>query len=333
MDEGLRWHGDDELSDGLIDLAVNVRQPSPPDWLAEVLAGTISRLGAYPDARPARAAIAARHGVGEELVLPTAGGAEAFTLLARGLPTRSAAVVHPQFTEPEAALRVAGVPVRQVLLEGPVYALDPGLVPEEADLVVVGNPTNPTGVLHPAEALRGLCRPGRVVLVDEAFSDAVPGEPESLIGPGMSGLLVARSLTKTWSLAGVRAGYVVGDPELVARLAEQQPHWSVSTPAIAAMVATATPAAVAEAEAAAVRLAEHRAHLVDGLTRAGLEVVGGQHAPFVLVRGPEGLRETLRAKGFAVRRCDTFPGLGAEFVRLAVREPAVTDALLAAVRG
>ncbi|OYN98499.1 aminotransferase [Enemella evansiae] len=349
-EDPLRWHGDDELGAGptgaLIDLAVNVRRPAPPAWLAEVLAGTIGELGAYPDAGPARRALAARHQVAVEQVLPTAGGAEVFTLVARGSGVRRAAVVHPQFTEPEAALRAAGVPVERVLLPGPDFALDPDLVPADADLVVVGNPTNPTGVLHPAATLRALARPGRVLLVDEAFMDAVPTlverarnerveatptEPESLISPVMPGVLVARSLTKTWGLAGIRAGYAVGDPTLIDRLAAQQPHWSVSTPALAAMVATSSPEALAEAGREVASITEQRAHLVTRLREAGLEIVGGRSAPFVLTRGPVGLRERLRAEGFAVRRCDTFPGLDERYLRLAVREPVVSDALAAAL--
>ena len=54
-------------------------------------------------------------------------------------------------------------------------------------------------MLHPAAALRALRSPGRVVLVDEAFADAVPGEAESVAGE--PGFLVFRSLTKTWALA------------------------------------------------------------------------------------------------------------------------------------
>ena len=86
------------------------------------------------------------------------------------------------------------------------FTLDPALVPDDADLVVVGNPTNPTGVLHPADLLRSLQRPGRLVVVDEAFMDTVPGEAETLAGD--RGVLVIRSLTKHWSIPGVRAGYV-----------------------------------------------------------------------------------------------------------------------------
>ncbi|OEV21637.1 aminotransferase, partial [Streptomyces nanshensis] len=77
-----------------------------------------------------------------ERVLLTAGAAEAFVLLARALPARRPVVVHPQFTEPEAALRDAGHRVERVLLrpeDG--FRLTAGAVPEAADLVVVGNPT------------------------------------------------------------------------------------------------------------------------------------------------------------------------------------------------
>ena len=119
---------------------------------------------------------------------------------------------------------------------------------------MIGNPTNPTSVLHPAAALRALLRPGRTVVVDEAFMDAVPGEPDSLIADQMTGLIVLRSLTKTWALAGLRAGYAVGDPPLIDALRHQQPPWSVSTPALAAITACLTPAALAEA-------AKRRRHL------------------------------------------------------------------------
>ena len=83
-------------------------------------------------------------------MLPTAGGAEAFTLLARALQPERPVVVHPQFTEPEAALRAAGRrPERVILPETDGFRFDPDLVPDDADLVMIGNPTNPTSVLHP----------------------------------------------------------------------------------------------------------------------------------------------------------------------------------------
>ncbi|GGR91734.1 aminotransferase [Streptomyces aureoverticillatus] len=336
----LRHHGDAEVRgrDELVDLAVNVRAGTPPSWLKQCLAESLDGLAAYPDGRAARAAVAARHGVAPERVLLTAGAAEAFVLLARALRVRRPVVVHPQFTEPEAALRDAGHVVGRVLLRAEDgFRLDPGAVPEDADLVVVGNPTNPTSVLHPAADLARLARPGRVLVVDEAFMDAVPGEREALAGRvDVPGLVVLRSLTKTWGLAGLRIGYVLADPALVAELSRAQPLWPVSSPALAAAEACVSPRALAEAGHVAHRVAAERRHLVAGLLELpGVRVVGPAEGPFVLVRvaGGGGVREGLRERGFAVRRGDTFPGLGPEWVRVAVRDRATADSFLSALRG
>ncbi|WP_436984014.1 Rv2231c family pyridoxal phosphate-dependent protein CobC [Streptomyces sp. enrichment culture] len=337
----LRHHGDAEVRDdggSLVDLAVNVRADTPPEWLREHIAASLTGLAAYPDGRAARAAVAERHGLPVERVLLTAGAAEAFVLLARALKVRRPVVVHPQFTEPEAALRDAGHTVGRVLLrEEDGFRLDPAAVPEDADLVVIGNPTNPTSVLHPAGAVASLARPGRVLVVDEAFMDAVPGERESLAGrTDVPGLVVLRSLTKTWGLAGLRIGYVLAAPETVEDLERAQPLWPVSTPALAAAEACVGPRAVAEAAHAAHRIAADRAHLLTGLAPfapAGLRVAGPAQGPFLLIRLPRAaaVRHRLRELGYAVRRGDTFPGLDEEWLRLAVRDRATVDGFLRAL--
>jgi histidinol-phosphate aminotransferase len=264
-----------------------------------------------------------------EEVLLTAGAAEAFVLLARVFAPRRAVVVHPQFTEPEAALRAAGHEVERVILSKD-FTLDPALVPEDADLVVVGNPTNPTSVLHPSEAVAALARPGRTVVVDEAFMDVVPGEPESLASRLPTGIVVIRSLTKTWGLAGLRAGYVLADPHLVGRLTEAQPLWAVSTPALVAVEACSSPEAVAEAEAWAVELGAERDRLAAELSGRGLYVVPEARASFLCLSVPDalGIRALLRQRGYAVRRGDTFPGLGSDWLRIAVRDRPSNDRLL-----
>jgi len=332
----LKWHGDAEVAPGLVDLAVNVRGAVMPEWLAGPLRQSIEDLAAYPDDRAARAALARRHGRDPDEVLPTAGAAQAFVLLAQAVRPRHAVVVHPQFTEPEAALRAAGHPVHRVILPPP-YRLDPGLVPAEADLVIMGNPTNPTSVAHPPDVVASLARPGRLVVVDEAFADTVSGPPIELAGRrDLPGLVVVRSLTKTYGLAGLRVGYLLAAPPLVAELARVQPLWPVSTPALAAMVACASPAAVAYERQLAAALAVDRAYLVAGLTALpGVRLAAEPASSFVLVELPAGtgeaVRQALRHRGFAVRRGDTFPGLGPDHLRVAVREQATSDAFLAAL--
>lgn len=324
----LRHHGDVDAAPGLQDFAVNVRGAAPPAWLRERLVGALDRLGTYPSATDdlrAREAVAARHHRDPDEVLILNGAAEGFALLPSLRPSK-AAVLHPSFTEPEVALRDADVPVHRVMYSDPV--------PDDAELVVVGNPTNPTSELRPAATIRALARPGRVLVVDEAFMDAVPGERESLAGESEHGLLVLRSLTKTWALPGLRAGYVLGHPDLLARLGRHRPHWPIGTLTLEAVAACAEPRAVAEAEQTAQEYAAHREWLTAQLKALpGVRVHEPAAAPFLLIEVANGerIRLRLRDRGIAVRRGDTFPGLTTDHLRLAVREPHRCTDLLAAL--
>ncbi len=305
----------------MLDFAVNVRHDQPPGWLIKRLAARLPDLARYPggdDERAATEAVAARHGRSDDEVVLLAGAAEGFALLSNLRPAR-AAVIAPSFTEPEAALISAGVAVHHVVL-APPFVLTGAQVPDDADLVVFGNPTNPTSVLHAREQILRLRRPGRILVVDEAFADAVPGEPHSLAADPLPDVLVLRSLTKTWSLAGLRVGYALGAPALLARLTARRAHWPVGTLQLAAIAACCAPEAVAEAAAGAERLAALRAEMTAGLGAVGVDVIDGR-APFVLFHTPgaEAIRMRLLDKGIAVRRCDTFVGLGGRYLRAAVR--------------
>ncbi|TSD62494.1 cobyrinate a,c-diamide synthase [Aeromicrobium piscarium] len=327
----LRHHGDVEAVDGAIDFAVNVSSDPRPEWLTDALVLGVTRSDRYPDARPAARAIAHHLARPVEEILPSAGAAEVFGLVARLRPWRQPVIVHPQFTEPDVALRMAGHEPTHVLLPGPDFALATDAVPEDADLVFIGNPTNPTGRLHRIVDLERLRRPGRLVVVDEAFMDALPGEPESLASRSLPGVLVVRSLTKLWAMPGIRAGFATGPAEVIAALRDLQAPWSVSSPAVEAMIACHTPEAAAEARARASRIARDRAVLTDGLSELGVPF-SPSDAPFVLARVGTGVHGRLAAAGYAVRRADTFPGLDGQWVRIAVRPPALTRKLLTALR-
>ncbi|WP_025735071.1 Rv2231c family pyridoxal phosphate-dependent protein CobC [Mycobacterium genavense] len=312
-----RYHGDQAAAPGMLDFAVNVRHAQPPQWLIERLAARLPDLARYPgveDLRRAQDAVARRHGRAREEVLPLAGAAEGFALLP-SLRSARAALLAPSFTEPAIALSAAGVPVHHVVV-GPPFGLDHVDVPADADLVVVGNPTNPTSVLHRREQLLALRRPGRILVIDEAFADSVPGEPESLAADSLPDVLVLRSLTKTWALAGLRVGYALGAPEVLVRLTAHRAHWPVGALQLEAITACSGADAVADA----VRLAQLRAEMVAGLSSIGAEVVDGV-APFVLFRLPHAdeTRNRLHDKGIAVRRGDTFVGLDGSYLRAAVR--------------
>ena len=312
----LRDHGDTQAPVGALDLAVNVRHDTPV-WLRDELAGL--DLASYPAPAAGVAAAAARHGVDPQECLLTNGAAEAFWAIAHGLRPRLAACVHPSFTAPESALRSAGVPVHRVIRRAEDgFALDVAEVPEEADLVVLGRPDNPTGRLEPPENVAALVRPGRTIVVDEAFADFLP-DGESLARVRLPGVLCVRSLTKLWGLAGLRVGYVLGPADLLGHLAPVMQPWPVNTLAVHAVHRLSereTERRQRANEAAAAREA-----LVEGL--AALDVpdlaVWASPANYVLLRTQRpGLRGALLEHDIAVRRCETFPGLDDTYVRIAV---------------
>lgn len=331
VDPLLRLHGDREVAPGALDFAVNVVDAGLPPAAQVLIRRAFEEAGRYPDDRPALSALAARHGRPAGEVLALNGAAEAFWLLASVLQPRRAVCVHPSFTEPEVALRTLGIPASRAFRDPQDFSLDPAAVDPAADLVVVGNPNNPTGNLDPVEVLAALARPGRVLVVDEAFMDFVPGQAASLAGRAdLPGVVVVRSLTKVWALAGIRAGYLLGPADLVARLGAGRQPWAVNAPALAALEAYAREPATA---AIAGRVAAARAGFSAALAALPGVQVWPAVANFLLIAVPDGqrVRAGLAQRGIAVRRADTFPGLTTHHLRLAVRSPEDNARLVAAL--
>lgn len=333
VDPALRRHGDQDVVPGHADHAVNVIAGGPPPWLDDALV-TALRHGAsrYPRAREATEAVAARHGRDAAEVVVSNGAAEALWLLGPALRPALAACIHPGFTEAEAGLRAHGVPVVRVHRDPDRdFALDPAAVPHAADLVVVGNPASPSGTLDPAAAILALRRPGRIVVVDEAFMDLVPGEPGSMATDAPDDVIVIRSLTKALSVPGLRVGYALAAAPLAERLRAVQPPWSANALALAALDAAARHPA--ELAALAERAGAQRADLEQRLSAiAGVRTWPGA-ANFVLIEvahGP-GAVASLRAAGIAVRPAASFPGLHDGHIRITARDPGANAAVAAAL--
>ncbi|QHN26873.1 threonine-phosphate decarboxylase [Gordonia pseudamarae] len=337
-------HGDSDSEAGLTDFAVNVR-PGPPRFVLDALTARLPDLARYPtagdDARAVDAvARAHRRTPGEILLL--SGAAEGFELLPR-LGARHAALIQPSFTEPELALRSAGIPITQVVLDRP-WRLDADgiarLIPADADLVVIGNPTNPTSVLHPADVIEALRAPGRLVVVDEAFADLtldpVSGErePQSVASRRWPDVIVLRSITKTFGLAGLRAGYLLADPAIIDRLSMGRRPWALGTLSLVALAECVGPRGERYCRKVAAEVAEQRSDLIAGLRELGIEPATTPEASFVLIEVDDGLgvKRRLFEQGIAVRSAANFVGLGPGFLRLAVRDRPTTARLIESLR-
>jgi histidinol-phosphate/aromatic aminotransferase/cobyric acid decarboxylase-like protein/adenosyl cobinamide kinase/adenosyl cobinamide phosphate guanylyltransferase len=328
-----RWHGDRAVRAGDADHAVNVMTGGPPAWMRRALEDAlVTEVDRYPDEGPAVEALAMLHDRSADEIVPTNGATEALWLLPAALRPRLAVCVQPIFGEADAALSAHGVNVASVIRDPERgFALDPAQVPTQADLVVLGNPGSPCGTLHPAHAALALRRPGRVVVVDEAFMDLVPGEPGSLAAMRLPDVIVLRSLTKSLALPGLRVGYALAPPALAQRLRDVRPAWSCNALALAALSEAARrPEVFADA-------AERARGERDDLSRRLDAVEGVRQWPgaanYILVQVPDGpgVLDALRRRRIAVRSAATFPGLGANHLRLTARDAAANAHLVAAL--
>lgn len=230
--------------DGVVDLSVGTPVDPVPAVIQEALTGA-AWIPSYPATHgtpalraAAVAALARRHGVTvpAEAVLPTIGSKE----LVAWLPTLLGVgagdlVVIPSLAYPtyEVGARLAGA---EVLRADSTVAVGPA----RPSVVWLNSPANPTGRVLPAEHLRKVVdwarERGAIVVSDECYLTlGWEAEPVSVLHPSVSGdshdrVLAVHSLSKSSSLAGYRAGYVTGDPALVAKLLAVRKHAGMIVP-------------------------------------------------------------------------------------------------------
>lgn len=196
-------------------------------------------------------------------------------------------------------------------------------------LVFLCNPNNPTGTFVAPDTMTrwATAWPGTLFIVDEAYLTFAAHAPSVL--PGLCpNMLVLRSMTKAYALAGLRLGYAVGTPDVLAALQRARPPWSVNALAQAAGIAALQD--TAHLASCLAHIAQARHDLIAGLRALGLAPVPST-THFCLVRVGNGAacRQALLGHGILVRDCASF-GLPA-YIRVATRRPAENARLLTAL--
>ena len=194
------------------------------------------------------------------------------------------------------------------------------------DSVILNNPHNPSGVTFEATEMRSMlalaARRNIRILLDEAFIDFVPEESISSHVLQTDNLIVFRSVTKFFAMAGLRVAYLIAPQSLVATIASFLDPWCVST--LASLAAGAAVQDFSYISNTIQRNSTEREWLSRALAGIGLTVFPG-HANFLLIRLPnerEGANVWERLivdHGIVVRNCGTFEGLDESFMRVAVR--------------
>jgi histidinol-phosphate/aromatic aminotransferase/cobyric acid decarboxylase-like protein len=312
------------------------------------LAEALGQLRHYPDPdySALRYALAEYHRLPADWVLPGNGAAELLTWAARDLAKGPAPVgchlLTPAFGDYGRALVAFGVPVKPWPLSlGEMMgedSLQNAIVGPDVEVagILINNPHNPTGRLWSVDSLKPLLDRADTVIVDEAFMDFVlPDQQQSLIGEldRYPNLVVLRSLTKFYSLPGLRIGYALGHPDRLRRWQRWRDPWPVNALAAAGAIAAV------QDKAFQARtwdwLPPTRTALFDGLRAIpGLYPLAGA-ANYLLVRtttpAPMLQEKLLRSHQVLIRDCLSFPELGADYFRVAVRTAAENERLLTAL--
>lgn len=300
--------------DDIVKLASNENPYGPSPNAIEAISGAALALHRYPDPRghELREALSAHHGVPPEQICLGNGSNELIDLICRVFASRGEHTVfgHPSFPcyrigAVAHELSFTAVPLRGHLHWNVDDLLD--AVTEKTKLLFVSNPNNPTGSHIPGSELERLLRslPPRVLaVIDEAYVEYADAEDFTVateLRNTRDRLAILRTFSKAYALAGLRVGYVLGTPELVAGLNRLRAPFNVGTAGqVAAKVALADDAHLRASVRATVR---ERAKLREALNGAGLDVAPSQ-ANFVLVnvcRPGRAVYEALLRHGVIVR--------------------------------
>lgn len=288
--------------------------PSPKVIEAiKAAAGDSLRLYPSPTAAPARAAIAAHFDLAPSQVALGNGGDELIEMCFRAFAGKGDHVAYPTPTYPlfEPLCRIhEAVPVPHPSTEGWAWADE--LAEDHAPLKFVVNPNSPTGTWSAEAAVEDVVSRSRgVVVLDEAYVDFAP---ESCIGllPRHKNLLILRTLSKSYALAGMRIGYALGDPELVGALDTVKDSYNMDRLAIVAAIA-----AIQDGDHQR-KIVDHvvaeRAWLAEQLRELGFEVAPSA-ANFLFVQPPFGnvaaaVADALRERRILIRHYDREPIAG-----------------------
>lgn len=322
-------HGGASWEDGTIrlDFSVNVHPWGLPPQVRQALQAGTADCARYPD--PActrlRAALARHHGIGADRILCGSGASDLILRLCAWRKPRKALVPAPTFSEYERSVRLFGGemvyhPLRAengfALTEAFLNDIVPGI-----DLVFLCTPNNPTGrLVDPALLARASQRcqaVGALLVVDECFLDFTQAESLLPLLADCPSLLILRAFTKFYGMAGLRLGYLLGDPALLAQIRPFGPEWSVSVPAQQAGAAALDTLPGWKTETLAL-IGEERAWLSRTLADLGLTVYPGD-GNFLLLSGPVDFGARLRDRGILVRDCANFPGLGPGYFRVGLK--------------
>ncbi len=308
--------GEQPQESGWTKLNTNENPYPPSPKVAEAIAAATARLNIYPDpvGTSFRRAVAELFGLDADWILPANGSDENLTMLLRSFidPGELVLSPYPSYILYETLAGLQDGHYERLVLNAD-WSFDFAAIADRvarAKLVFVPNPNSPSGNRWTDEELLRLLPPNGILVVDEAYGDFcdVPHRMELLRRPEGARIVVTRTLSKSYSLAGLRLGFAIARPELIAGLRKVKESYNCDGLSLAGGEAAIRDQAWMLANRD--RIIATRTRLTAELRRRGFHVVGSQ-ANFVWATHPQGghkaIYEFLKSNRVLVRYM-RFPG-------------------------
>ena len=324
------------------DFSASINPWGIPKTVQSAIQEEIHRLTAYPNPEypELKSALARHHCLSTDLILPGNGSAELLTWAARELAQQEQTyLITPAFGDYSRGLKAFNakiVSLQSPLLPfGALYSFMPSEKLANSGLLL-NNPHNPTGKLWLRSEIIPYLEKFALVVIDEAFMDFLPiSRQQSLLDlvPSFSNLVILRSLTKFYSLPGLRIGYAIANPSLIEKWREYRDPWSVNSLAVAAAIA-----AVQDHHFQQHTwdwLVPARARLSESLAKIPQLQVLPSAVNFLLVKSDISVtqlqEQLLKKYQILIRDCLSFPELGDNYFRIAIRTPQENEELVRAL--
>lgn len=330
----LNGHGDDSYRYGrkiTLNFSSNVYHHTSLAPLFRHLENSWEQVRSYPEPSPhaVESQLARAMGISAELVCLTSGATEAIYLIAQTFSGRRSCILSPTFSEYADACRLHGHQVRSI------YTTDH--LPEDADIVWICNPNNPTGSVLPHDEMKRLAaqHPDVLFVIDQSYEDFTP---RMLFSPheaaARSNVILLHSLTKRFGIPGLRVGYLTARQEWTARIRQNKMPWSVNTLALEAALFLTEHEKDFRIDLQS--LLEERARVAGQLEALRIAEVWPGETHFLLARLRMGKASALKdylaeTHGMLIRDAGNFEGLDERYFRIAVQSPEEDDRLLAAI--
>lgn len=333
----------------LLDYSANINPLGLSDSVRQAILQSVEKVIHYPDAEATalKEAVSAFYDVPVAAITAGNGAVEMLYVLCHSIRPKKVLITAPAFSEYEQAARASGAVVQyHYLSEDDNFSIDTETMLRNlsgVDMVFIGNPNNPTGTLLLREQIERLLSAALAkqiyVVVDESFLDFLPDDSQITCRPLLAdcpNLVIIHSLTKFYAIPGLRLGFALANPELTRQLHNSKDPWNVNTLAQHAGVAALQDADYRQQSRDLVGVAKQE------LYRELLGINGMKpYLPavnFILVNIKESgfsareLRQQMLEQDILIRDCSNYPGLSAEYIRLAVKCPEHNRILLNTMR-